>query len=608
MIYYDLMTILGGIRSRLKQISFLNKAYERVQTLKIGRYSSVISLAVLIGFTAGLANIIFRFAQEFMYEVYFKQGYEFLVLEHGGWYKLALPLLPVLGALLLIPWAVIYGPNEVYGYGFSRFLENVNIRGGIIKARTIYLKTIAPALTIGTGGSAGIEGPIAQIGGAIGSSIGRLFRLSGERIKLYIAAGSAGAIAATFNAPITGVMFAIEIVLLGNYELASFMSLILSSGIATVVSRAVYGEQPAFPIPQYDLVNPVEIIFYIILGLVVGLTAVIYIKVFHGIKDRIHKVKINVHVKPIIGALLVGLIGIFFPEVMGNGYEFIAEALSGQLVGRMMFFLIFMKILATSVTLGFGGAGGVFAPALFICAMTGGAFGSVVRHFFPSITADPGAYATVGVGAFLSAVTHAPLTGIFLLFEMTGNYKIIIPVMIASIVGAIVCKVINYDSIDTVELTRKGIDIHAGKESVILHSIQVGSIMSTNFQTINENKDLNDLIELFLQGKNFYFPVVDDSGQLTGIISLQDIKSALFEEDIREFVKVGYASSKKVFTLKPSDHLNKANEYFLLKDISELPVVSEEDSRKVIGMIRKNDIMEAYQKELLRRSKIDYCI
>lgn len=602
------MTILEGITKFFKHAPFFAEAYERAKTLKLRRYSSVISIAVLIGFTAGLANIIFRFAQEFMYETYFKQGYEYLVLERGGWYNLALPLLPVLGALLLIPWAIIYGPKEVYGYGFSRFLENVNIRGGILKARTIYLKTIAPALTIGTGGSAGIEGPIAQIGGAIGSNIGRLFRLSGERIKLYIAAGSAGAVAATFNAPITGVMFAIEIVLLGNYELASFMSIILSSGIATVVSRAVYGEVPAFPIPQYDLVNPVEIIFYIILGLIVGIIAVTYIKVFHGLKDKMNKIKINPHAKPVIGALLVGIIGIFFPQVMGNGYEFVAKALSGEMVFRLMFFLIFMKILATSITLGFGGAGGVFAPALFIGAMTGGAFGSVVQRFFPNTSADPGAYATVGVGAFLTAVTHAPLTGIFLLFEMTGNYKIIIPVMIASIVGAIVCRVINYDSIDTVELTQRGIDIHGGKESVILNSISVGNIMDTNFQTIHQDDNLNDLIKLIIEGRHFYFPVVDDNGRMTGIISLQDVKSALFEEDIREFVKVGYASSKKVFTLKPSDHLGKANEFFYRKDIKELPVVSEEDNRKVIGMIGKDDIMEAYQRELLKRSKVEHCI
>jgi CIC family chloride channel protein len=233
--------------------------------------------------------------------------------------------------------------------------------------------------------------------------------------------------------------------------------------------------------------------------------------------------------------------------------------------------------------------------------MIGGSFGWGINHFFPSITADPGAYATVGVGSFLASVTHAPLTGIFLLFEMTGNYEIIIPVMIASIIGALVSKVINYDSIDTVELSRKGIDLHGGKELAIMTSIKVREVMDTSFQTIHEDKDLNDLTELILMGKNFYFPVVDDDVKLKGIISLQDIKGALFEEDLRDIVKVGNASSKKVFTLKPSDDLQKAVELLTKRDIKEIPVVSEDDDKVVIGMLRRDDIMGAYQKEVLKR-------
>jgi CIC family chloride channel protein len=571
---------------------------ERLVSSPAGRYSSVILIAALIGFLAGCANIAFRFCQEFMYEAYFLSLYQTLQY-HGGYYKLLIPFLPVIGILFLIPFAWKYGHQEVLGYGFARFLETVNIKGGVIKARTIYLKTIGPAFTIGTGGSAGIEGPIAQIGGAIGSNVGRLFRLSGERIKLYIASGTAGAVAATFNAPITGVMFALEIVLLGAYEMSSFVAIVVSAGVATMVSRAHYGENPAFIVPQYEFSHSVELIFYVFLGVALGLLAVLYIRFFHFTKERFTKLELSVYVKPLIGAFLVGLIGMKYRHVMGNGYEFITDSLSGNMIFKVMLPLVFFKIIATSLTLGSGGAGGVFAPSLFIGSMAGGSFGCLIQKIYP--LAEPGAYATVGVGAFLAAVTHAPLTGIFLLFEMTGNYKIIIPVMIASIIGMTVSRLINRDSIDTVELTKKGIDVHGGKESAILNSIYVKDIMDKNFQTIHQSKNLDDLAELIIKGNNFYFPVIDDNGKMTGIISLQDVKSALFEEDLREFVKVGYAASKKVITLNENDTLNKAYSLSLLKDIKEIPVVADSDKNLVIGMLKKDRIMDAYQKALLKR-------
>ena len=218
------------------------------------------------------------------------------------------------------------------------------------------------------------------------------------------------------NRPIAGIMFAVEIVLLGNYELSSFSAIVISSGIATVVSRGFYGASPAFSVPQYDLKSPLEIPFYIVFGVLIGVLAVFYIKVFHRIKDEFDVLRLHPQLKPVLGAFIVGAIGIFLPQIMGNGYEFIEKALAGQIIFPIIILLVFFKIVATSVTLGSGGAGGVFAPALFIGAMAGGSFGHLVHSLFPSQTASPEAYATVGIGAFLAAATHAPLTGIFLAF------------------------------------------------------------------------------------------------------------------------------------------------------------------------------------------------
>ena len=410
----------------------------------LGEHATIIILAFLIGILAGCANVVFRSALDFVHRWVFVAGSNFLHIGKGGFHRILLPLLPIIGALLLIPLTFAF-PGEVNGYGFSRFIELVNIRGGVLKVRNIVAKMIAPALTIGSGGSAGVEGPIAVIGGTIGSGIGQLFRASGGQMKLLIAAGAGAGIAATFNAPIAGIMFAIEIVLLGNYELSSFAAIVIASGAATVISRGYYGAHPQFAVPQYNLRSPLEIPFYMLFGLIVGLLAVFYIRIFHRIKDKFNASSINPLMKPVLGALIIGTIGILLPQVMGNGYEFVEHALAGRILFPVIALLVIFKILATSITLGSGGAGGVFAPAIFIGAMIGGSFGNIVHYLFPAYTASPGAYATVGIGAFLAAATHAPLTGIFLIFEMTGNYQIIVPLMFATIIGTVVSKKMSSD-------------------------------------------------------------------------------------------------------------------------------------------------------------------
>ncbi len=572
---------------------------KKLVQFSFGEHTIIIVMSMVIGLLSGYANIIFRETMHFVHEIVFTGGSRLLHINEGGFYRLLLPLLPVFGALLLIPLFFIFR-GGVHGYGFPAFLEQVNIKGGKIKRRTFFSKILSSAFTIGSGGSAGVEGPIAQIGGAVGSFVGNIFKVSGNRIKLLIAAGSAGGIAATFNAPIAGVMFASEIVLLGNYELTSFAAIIISSGIATVVSRMYYGANPIFTVPAYE-VSAYEIPLYILFGIVVGVMAVLYIRTFHKIRDEFEKLKLHPLVKPLIGAFLVGSIGIMFPQVLGDGYKYIEQALDGEVVISVMLVLIFLKIIATSLTLGSGGAGGVFAPALFIGAMVGGSFGWVVHSMFPSYTSSPGAYATVGVGAFLAAATHAPMTAIFLLFEMTGNYKIIVPIMFSSIVGTLIAKHLYHDSIDTVELTRKGINMHDGREASVLSTITVGSVMTKDFSTIHEDTDIHELLDKVSESDHFYFPAVDNDGLLTGIISLQDIRSVLFEEDLKDLVKVKYIASRKVITVTPNDNLNTAIEKFTIKDLGEIPVVDIYDKRKVIGMLNRGSVITAYNRELLRR-------
>ncbi|MDH3346968.1 MAG: chloride channel protein [Desulfobulbaceae bacterium] len=567
-----------------------------------GESTRTILIAVCIGVLAGVAIIVFRSSVEFIHEHIFMRGRELLQIEKGGWRILLLPLLPISGMVLLIPLSLLF-PGEVNGYGFTKFLRKVNLENGVIKFRTIIIKIISTALTIGTGNSAGVEGPIAQIGGALGSQIGQSFRVSGKRMKVYIAAGCAGGVAGIFNAPIAGIFFAAEIILLGTYEMSSFSILVVASAISTVVTRAYYGEVTAFSVPDYHMVNPfVEMPLYTLMAIIVGVLAVLHIRFFYMVRDWFQKMPFHPQLKPIIGALLIGTIAIFFPEVMGDGYEFIGETLSGHGVILLLLALILLKSAATAITLGSGGAGGVFAPALFIGAVIGGAFGGIVHYLLPNYTASPGAYATVGIGAFLAASTHAPMTAIFLLFEMTGNYMIIIPIMLTSILGTVTASKFYHDSIDTVDFTRDGINIHEGREVAIMRSIRVGKAITEDVDFISENANINNLLELFRISKDsFYFPVVDGTGRMVGVVSMQDVKNVLHDEEMRVCYLVGGICSRDVIMLTPDHNLYEAMQLFDVKGIEEIPVVESLENRWVLGMLRRRDVIDTYNHEVLKR-------
>jgi chloride channel protein, CIC family len=351
----------------------------------------MVIIATFIGLAAGRLNILFRSVVDLIQSFIFDSGSRLLGIEQGGWHILFLPLIPLAGMILLIPLSLLF-PGEINGYGFTKFLRKVNLENGIIQARSIFLKIIATALTIDTGNSAGVEGPIAQIGSAMGSQVGQYSRVSGNRMKVYIAPGCAGGVAGMFNAPIAGVFFAAEIVLLGTYEISSFAALVIASVMSTAVTRGYYGGVSAFQIPQYAVTNLlVEIPLYGLMAVLIGLAAVLYIKTFYLVRDKYRSLPIHSQLKPLTGALCIGIIGITFPQVMGDGYDYMKEVLGGGGVVLTMFALIFLKIIATAITLGSGGAGGVFAPSLFIGAMTGGTFGSIVHKHLPELTASSGA-------------------------------------------------------------------------------------------------------------------------------------------------------------------------------------------------------------------------
>src|SRR6056297_1355938 len=474
----------------LKNRTFL-RAFRRLtgnlqDYLHISENTFLIILAVLIGLLGGLGNYAFRKTIEFIHWGVFTQTEHLLdfSLEEWSFKRLVVILFPMIGGLLIFPLLRWFG-DDLKG-GFSAFLERVNLRGTKLRLRPIFTRGFGAAITLGTGGSAGQEGPIAMIGGAIGSQFGQLFKMSGDRLKVLVACGAAAGVAATFNAPIAGVFFAQEIVLLAAFELSSFTSIVIASGMATVVSRALLGNTSELYAPTYVVNSSWELVLYVLLGLLIGALAAMFIDVHFRIKDRLAALEMPRLAKPIFGGLLVGLIGCIFPQIFGNGYEFINDVLLGSQTWYLLAALVLTKAVATSITLGSGLPGGLFAPCLYLGAVAGGSFGHLAVKFLPGMQIAPGAYALVGMGAFLAAATHAPMTAIFLLFEITDSYEVIIPIMLSCVIGTAVARHFKQDSLETVELSRLGIDLEAGKERNIMKSLSVAEVMIREVEAIPE--------------------------------------------------------------------------------------------------------------------------
>jgi CIC family chloride channel protein len=480
-------------------------------------------------------------------------------------------------------------------------MEAVAMKYGIIRKRIVLIKSLVSAICIGTGGSVGREGPIVQIGSAVGSTLGQMFKVSENRMKTLVGCGAAAGIAATFNAPIAGSMFALEIIM-GEFGVATFSPVIISAVTATAVSRHFLGDFPAFVVPAYQLVSPLEFPLYAIMGFFCALVGVTFTIVLYRGEDLFDCFKFPEYLKAVLGGLILGAMGLLFPHILGIGYGAINLALLQKLSWGLMSLLVIGKILATSITIGSGGSGGIFAPSLFIGSMAGGFFGGIVHHLFPAVTASPGAYSIVGMGAVVAATTHGPLSAILMLFEMTGDYKIILPLMITCIISRLMAGRLLKESIYTFKLIRRGVDIRSGKEVNVLKSISVKDVMNQEVETILDSLSLRKFAEKISKTKYNSFPVVNDRGHLTGVLSFLDYNNAVFNTDLQDLVVVKDLATQDAVTVSVDDNIYTALEKITSKDFSILPVVAPDDHSQLLGVLTRKDILDAYDRTVIKKS------
>lgn len=556
-------------------------------------------LAVVVGLAGGLGAVGFRFLINFFQ--YLAYGTKANLIDTVLFLPWSAKVwVPAAGGLVVGP-LVYFWAKEAKGHGVPEVMEAVALKGGLIRKRIVVVKSLASAICIGTGGAVGREGPIVQIGSAIGSTVGQIVRISADRMRTLVGCGAAAGIAATFNAPIAGAMFALEIVL-GDFGLATFSPIVISAVMATAVSRHFLGDFPAFTVPSYELVSAWEFLFYSILGVFCAMVGVASIRALYGTEDFFDRLKMPPYLKAALGGLMIGCMALFAPHILGVGYGSIDLALASKMTWYLMLALIFLKIMATAITIGSGGSGGIFAPSLFIGAMAGGFFGLMVHALWPATTASPGAYSIVGMGAVVSATTHGPLTAILMLFEMTGDYQIILPLMITCIISTLVAGQLLRESIYTLKLIRRGVDLHAGREVNILKSIPVKDVMNTRMETVSEATPLGILSEVIAKSKYNSFPVLDARNRLAGILSFSDYRDAVFDENLKDLIIAKDLASQDVVTLNQETDLYEALETITRKDFAILPVVANDDPHQLVGVLSRRDIIGAYEKAAIKKS------
>lgn len=509
-------------------------------------------------------------------------------------------LAPAVGGLLAGP-LVARAAREARGHGVPEVIEAVAFRGGRIRPRVSAVKTLASALTIGSGGSAGREGPIVQIGAALGSYIGQTFKMSEQRVRLLVGCGAAGGIAAAFNAPLAGVFFALEVIL-QRFTTRGFATVVISAVVSTAIWRSAFGNEPVIDVTLFGLENPVELLIYVGLGVAAAVVALVFVRVLSWTEDAFDALPIINDAKPALGGLILGGVGIATvmligePLIFGTGLLGMDRALGNGFVWWALVILLVGKLIGTSLTLGSGGSGGVFAPSLFMGAMLGALVGQGANVLLPTATAPAGAYAMVGMAAVFAAAAQAPISAILILFEMTNDYLIMLPLMLSCIVSTSVYAVLQKDSIYLEKLRRKGLELTEGRERHLLERTPISRAIVEDVTALQLPVNLQEVRDRMRREGVETFLCVDEEGCFLGNLRIEDIEEELARGRGRAAEEL---VDTKVVPVVPDESLEDAFRKIAVRDLRIVPVIDAPESRVLIGAITRDSLTGAYWSALI---------
>jgi len=573
----------------------------------IGRWATYF---IAIGLIAGLGSIIFHLLCQLGVHFFMDMfaGYRpptpvgehhLLTPTETPFNKWLLLILPALGGLFS-GWLVYTFAPEAEGHGTDAAINAYHRKGGYIRGRVPFIKTIASAVTLTTGGSGGREGPIAQIGAGFGSFLATYLKLSNRDRRIMMAAGIGAGVGSIFRAPLAGALFAAEVL----YRDPEFESeVMLPAGLSSVVAYCLFcltfGWGSLFEAPNFVFRNPLELGPYMVLALILVGMGILYIKSFYGVTHFFRKLKMRNHLKPVIGGLCTGIIGFYLPCTLAFGYGYAQQALYCELTIPFLLFLAFGKILTTSFSIGSGGSGGVFGPSVVIGGATGGAVGLVFNYLMPSVITQPGAFVIVGMAGFFTAVSNTPISTIIFVSEMTNSYHLLLPSLLVCSVAHLASK--KWTIYEKQVQNMMHSPAHQGMFFVdVLQEIQVDDLKDRIKQVkcISEKMLFIDFKDFFSKTKQHYFPVIDEAAKLSGIFSSTDVRSVLFEKDIEHLVVMKDIAKTDIITTCPADNLNSVLRKMTMNNIDSLPVVDNNDKTKLLGMLNRREVISFYNQRV----------
>ncbi|MDF1719346.1 MAG: chloride channel protein [Minwuia sp.] len=556
----------------------------------------LIAIAVLVGLAVGYAAILFRLALGAVQYLFYGEDSEYLVaavLALPWWHVVAAPAVGGLILALFLRYIMPGGRPQ----GVPDVIEAGIYNDGRMSFRTGIAAAFANVISIGAGASTGREGPLVHLGGAISGSIGKLLKMDRLDGHTLLACGVATGVAASFNAPIAGVIFAHEVVL-GHYALRALAPVVVAAVIGTVVTRIHIGDFPAFLIPHYEILSFWEFPAFMLLGIVCGLMALVFFWSVAFTKDVIEDViKISGFWRPPVAGLAIGVIALLFPEILGVGYEATDNALKQLYPLHVLILLVAAKMAATSITVAGGFGGGVFSPALFIGAMTGGAFGIIAARIFPELAAEHGLYAMVGMGAVAAAVLGAPISTTLIVFELTGDYRVTIALMVGVVLSTVVARQFRYVSFFHWQLARRAIDlVHA--DEVLLHAQTVRRVIQDDFLAVTPETSFANLREMYRESEARAHFLIDKAGSLKGCLQPNDIKYALLDPHLADLGRAVDIATPIKSVLYPDMPLDDALKAFRGTSFRFLPVVRSATDQYLVGVVYFRDLLEAHNQAL----------